>query len=986
MSPDSKQKTSGGADGLSEEELAEFKEIFNLVDRDKGGTISKQELKQLMNTLGLRPTMEELDAMLDEIDADGSGEIDFPEFVTVMSRKVQTSHTPDQVKKAFQVFEKGAPSGYVRMDAIEHALTTYGADKVQLNEARALLAQIEPDENGLINYVEFVRAFMQHPPCALQRLRGAASRRRDHHATSSRAHGRAMLCYRLVHSAGGHDDEQLSAGKQFTLPGRCVFKTGPIIMTQAFQISTVQAVEEDGNPMHSSPAAVVAVALGALAAGARAHVAHQPSLRPTSRSHRSPRYTIALKDEPSELERKREAEAMNGGRRDIGQGALLVGTSFYLGGLLGEVDDTELSDALERKRAEVLDEPAPAPIAPPSFVEPPKPPVAAPASAQLPVGLIVATSALTYGAGLLTAKPITSAGRQILGLQSDVAADMAEGAAADVAEASYAAPPAAPLAAPPAAPLAEPRTATLAEPQVATLAEPHAATLAAPLAAPPATPLAAPSAATPQPSSTPPLLERASEPALSVPSISPMTTALTAPPQPPPLPTRPPPLSTASAVRAQPVSTDGRGTLRFILPVPTSPELRRAATAAAAAALVCAVAYGTPMGGAMRLAYSRSSTSLALSAIGAISAASKSVGAAALSSGAAASAVLSPAATLLGLLVDRLISAWALLLVSVVTVSKAVGAIALAVYGPIVPVVASALGAALEAVSAALAALGGVALAGGKASAALGASALSSTGAALEVGAAVARTQLPVVALHARTLLQAASVTLGDGASALGVAAQAAALALGAASKLVYAWALVGANASAVAIAAAWAFLARVGALGLGALAGAAKGAALALADGGVALAALVKAATPTVLAKVGGAASSLSSGAAVGASKGAAVAKAAAGALGALGCSALDGLGVVVETSAGLATRAAAVAVQLALGAVASLKAALLGCLLQMKAVRDSRARMRTRACAHRHGYSRVPDRPNLGAIIASPSVRLANAPARALLRLLPL
>ena len=62
---------------LSSEELAEFREIFNLVDLDKGGSISKDELKQLMTTLGLKPTQEELNAMVDEIDTDKSGEIDF---------------------------------------------------------------------------------------------------------------------------------------------------------------------------------------------------------------------------------------------------------------------------------------------------------------------------------------------------------------------------------------------------------------------------------------------------------------------------------------------------------------------------------------------------------------------------------------------------------------------------------------------------------------------------------------------------------------------------------------------------------------------------------------------------------------------------------------------------------------------------------------------------------------------------------------------
>merc|ERR1711998_714965 len=141
---------------LTAEELAEFREIFNLVDLDKGGTISKDELKQLMHTLGLRPSQEELNAMVDEIDADGNGEIDFDEFVTVMSRKVNTSYTPAQVKAAFKVFEKYCPSGFVTMAALEQALTTYGSEKLSLSDAQELLSQIEPDENGQINYVEFV--------------------------------------------------------------------------------------------------------------------------------------------------------------------------------------------------------------------------------------------------------------------------------------------------------------------------------------------------------------------------------------------------------------------------------------------------------------------------------------------------------------------------------------------------------------------------------------------------------------------------------------------------------------------------------------------------------------------------------------------------------------------------------------------------------------------------------------------------------------
>lgn len=66
---------------ITEEELQEFREIFDLVDEDKSGEISKDELKKLMITLGLKPTDEQIDAMMKEVDEDESGDIDFSEFV-----------------------------------------------------------------------------------------------------------------------------------------------------------------------------------------------------------------------------------------------------------------------------------------------------------------------------------------------------------------------------------------------------------------------------------------------------------------------------------------------------------------------------------------------------------------------------------------------------------------------------------------------------------------------------------------------------------------------------------------------------------------------------------------------------------------------------------------------------------------------------------------------------------------------------------------
>ena len=58
---------------LSESELSEFREVFNLVDRDHSGYIDAGEVKELMAMLGMSPTIGEIQALVKEIDKDGRG-------------------------------------------------------------------------------------------------------------------------------------------------------------------------------------------------------------------------------------------------------------------------------------------------------------------------------------------------------------------------------------------------------------------------------------------------------------------------------------------------------------------------------------------------------------------------------------------------------------------------------------------------------------------------------------------------------------------------------------------------------------------------------------------------------------------------------------------------------------------------------------------------------------------------------------------------
>ncbi|VDM98311.1 unnamed protein product [Onchocerca ochengi] len=80
------QKKNEEFDGITEEELIEYKEAFHLFDKDGDGSISSKELGVAMRSLGQNPTEQELLDMINEVDIDGSDTIDFSEFCQMMKR------------------------------------------------------------------------------------------------------------------------------------------------------------------------------------------------------------------------------------------------------------------------------------------------------------------------------------------------------------------------------------------------------------------------------------------------------------------------------------------------------------------------------------------------------------------------------------------------------------------------------------------------------------------------------------------------------------------------------------------------------------------------------------------------------------------------------------------------------------------------------------------------------------------------------------
>ena len=100
--------------GATKKEVLEFREIFELVDADKGGSIDARELKKLTALMNMDMSETELDDMIREIDNSGTGEIIFLDFVRCMLKKPDIDYTIDDVHQAFRTLAgKGQPAGKI---------------------------------------------------------------------------------------------------------------------------------------------------------------------------------------------------------------------------------------------------------------------------------------------------------------------------------------------------------------------------------------------------------------------------------------------------------------------------------------------------------------------------------------------------------------------------------------------------------------------------------------------------------------------------------------------------------------------------------------------------------------------------------------------------------------------------------------------------------------------------------------------------------
>merc|ERR1739845_21182 len=96
--------------------------------------------------------------MINEVDVDGNGTIDFPEFLSLMAHKMKDTDTEEELIEAFKVFDRDA-NGFISAAELRHVMTNLG-EKLTGEEVDEMIREADVDGDGQINYEEFVKMMM----------------------------------------------------------------------------------------------------------------------------------------------------------------------------------------------------------------------------------------------------------------------------------------------------------------------------------------------------------------------------------------------------------------------------------------------------------------------------------------------------------------------------------------------------------------------------------------------------------------------------------------------------------------------------------------------------------------------------------------------------------------------------------------------------------------------------------------------------------
>merc|ERR1712139_295462 len=126
--------------GLTQDQVEEIKEAFDLFDTDGSGSIDVNELKVAMKALGMDAKSEEIRKLINDIDSDGDG-------------------TREDLLKVFKLFDDDK-TGTVSFKNLKRVCQELGENMTD-DELKEMMDWADKDGDGVLNEDEFINAVMR---------------------------------------------------------------------------------------------------------------------------------------------------------------------------------------------------------------------------------------------------------------------------------------------------------------------------------------------------------------------------------------------------------------------------------------------------------------------------------------------------------------------------------------------------------------------------------------------------------------------------------------------------------------------------------------------------------------------------------------------------------------------------------------------------------------------------------------------------------
>jgi len=155
----SKKHKKSPVDALSDSQLYLLKDTFDMFDHNGEASIATSEVPAMFEVLGLEATEEEILEIIDEIDTDKSGFLDFPEFLLMMcDQMADQDKVMEEVAKCFKSFDEDQ-TGMIKAKQVIEVMVMMG-DKMPKMDVEEMM-QLAGIEDGYVDYQHMIHIVAQ---------------------------------------------------------------------------------------------------------------------------------------------------------------------------------------------------------------------------------------------------------------------------------------------------------------------------------------------------------------------------------------------------------------------------------------------------------------------------------------------------------------------------------------------------------------------------------------------------------------------------------------------------------------------------------------------------------------------------------------------------------------------------------------------------------------------------------------------------------